>query len=223
MAPTDRQFKIRPLQSSDLGAVARIHCDAFPSSALNCFGEEAVREYYDWQMRSLPKLIGYVAAEGDRVCGYAYCGDTFLSPVPFLVKKPKLVGIAILSRPSFILDRRLSRIAVYAARSAMKRIFAGKTSGKSLKTPTVASFWLEAVAVERGAQGNGVGASLVRRCVENGFSQGFDAIYLAVEPMNHRAIAIYEKLGWSRVTNNGRWSGRMKLTSHSGTALETAC
>ncbi|HYI96612.1 MAG TPA: GNAT family N-acetyltransferase [Bryobacteraceae bacterium] len=114
-------------------------------------------------------------------------------------------------------------MAAYAARSIVKRISVRKTPVETSKTPTVASFWVEALAVERGAQGHGVGATLMRHCVETGFSQGFGTVYLAVEPMNHRAIALYEKLGWSRVTSNGRWNGRMKLTRHSGTALETAC
>jgi ribosomal protein S18 acetylase RimI-like enzyme len=221
---TERQFTVRPLLTSDLGAVARIHCDAFGSSGFTCFGENVVRRYYEWQMSCLPKLVGYVAAEAHHVVGYAFCGDTFLSPAPFLAKHPDIVFAAVLHRPSRLFDVRIIRMAAYAVRALLKKFSVANTSTQSAGEPaSTASFWVEAVAVERASQGCGIGALLTRKCAECGFAQGFTELYLAVETTNLRAIAMYEKLGWRSVRLKGQWRGRMKLTARTETAIETAC
>ncbi|MCK9552843.1 GNAT family N-acetyltransferase [Aquamicrobium sp.] len=53
--------------------------------------------------------------------------------------------------------------------------------------------WIAAVWVEKKARKGGLGTKLVLAAVEEGFSRGFDAVYLCAEP--HLA-PFYEKMGW---------------------------
>lgn len=214
---------LRPLTGDDLGPVARIHCDAFASSGLTCFGEVLVREYYEWQMTRLPDLTGFVAVMGDRVAGYAFCGDTFLSPAIFLARRPAEAVKAMLRRPSRLLDRRMLKMAAYLLRPAARTF---SKAGKSVPQPlpiAQKAFWVEAVAVEQSAQGQGIGGRLTRRCAQYGFSLGFSDLYLAVETTNRPAIAMYERLGWTRVIKNGTWNGRMKLSARRASVLGSGC
>jgi GNAT superfamily N-acetyltransferase len=53
--------------------------------------------------------------------------------------------------------------------------------------------WVAAVWVEPNARKSGLGTRLVLAAVEQGFSRGFDTIYLCAEP--HLA-PFYEQMGW---------------------------
>jgi GNAT superfamily N-acetyltransferase len=56
--------------------------------------------------------------------------------------------------------------------------------------------WVAAVWVEKKARKGGLGTKLVLAAVEQGFSRGFDTVYLCAEP--HLA-PFYQKMGWHSI------------------------
>lgn len=40
--------------------------------------------------------------------------------------------------------------------------------------------------------------------------KGFSEMDLTVNPQNEKAIRFYERLGWEKVVNEGRWTGLMR-------------
>src|SRR5262249_18293518 len=59
--------------------------------------------------------------------------------------------------------------------------------------------WLEAAAVARPWQGQGIGTALVRAAEELAIERGFGAAELGVEDSNPRARRLYERLGYRSV------------------------
>ena len=62
--------------------------------------------------------------------------------------------------------------------------------------------WLEAAAVARSWQGQGIGTSLVGAAEALAAERGFGAVELGVEDSNPRARRLYERLGYRSVARN---------------------
>lgn len=60
------------------------------------------------------------------------------------------------------------------------------------------TFVLNDLFVDPSARGRGVGEALVRACEAEGLRRGAAALSLETQRSNHAAIALYERLGWSR-------------------------
>jgi len=58
---------------------------------------------------------------------------------------------------------------------------------------------IQRIYADRSMHGRGVGAALMRACVDQARAWGCDVLWLAVWEKNARAIAFYEKMGFRRV------------------------
>jgi ribosomal protein S18 acetylase RimI-like enzyme len=59
------------------------------------------------------------------------------------------------------------------------------------------------LAVRRSARGHRLGETLMRALIANAHEQGHDGLSLSVEEDNHRALAIYTRLGFRQVGRQG--------------------
>ena len=67
---------------------------------------------------------------------------------------------------------------------------------------TDGTVWLEAAAVARPFQGQGIGTSLVRAVEALAAERGYSAVELGVEDSNPRARRLYERLGYRSIARN---------------------
>ena len=93
---------IRKLEAGDLNAVARVHCSAFPKSAITAFGHEAVRRYYSWQLLGPHDAVAVGAVSGQELVGFCFAGLFNGSTSGFLRKhRAFLLGRDITSESGF--------------------------------------------------------------------------------------------------------------------------
>lgn len=79
---------------------------------------------------------------------------------------------------------------------------------------------LQRIYVFPHAQGQGVGKSLLQSIEEEALKQGFENLWLRVYQENHRAVAVYQRLGFSKVGTHdfvtktaGVWTDLVMLKS----------
>jgi ribosomal protein S18 acetylase RimI-like enzyme len=59
---------------------------------------------------------------------------------------------------------------------------------------------------------HGVGKILMRKCLDEAKSKGFDALWLSVFHLNARAFEFYKKLGFTQVGETGFYYGEKRFT-----------
>jgi ribosomal protein S18 acetylase RimI-like enzyme len=68
------------------------------------------------------------------------------------------------------------------------------------------------IGVIPGFRGRGIGGALLTALLQEAENTGFSALSLSVEPHNHRAVALYERYGFTRVGEyGGAWTMRRDL------------
>ena len=82
-----------------------------------------------------------------------------------------------------------------------------KNSG--LTWPTLKTFGILAIAVDPDCGRRGYGSMLMEVCDQIAIERGFSRMQLRVNPANKAAIAFYQNLGWSKLEENGPWTGVM--------------
>jgi ribosomal protein S18 acetylase RimI-like enzyme len=199
---------LRDARPGDLAAIASLHLEAFPDSALGRLGVEAVRRNYEWQMEGPHDLTALVALDGGRVVGFLF-GGVFRGSTIGFVKRHKWYLAGQVARHPSLLTRRLGwdRIGLAA------RLLARRWSTPAPEDPAAVprrSFGVLAIAVDPATQGRGVGRLLMDAAVERARAGGFRAMHLTVHPDNARGVAFYRSLGWVELPgDDGTWSGRM--------------
>lgn len=59
---------------------------------------------------------------------------------------------------------------------------------------------------------HGIGRLLMRKCLDEAKSRGFDALWLSVYNLNTRAIGFYERLGFKNIGETGFYYGEKRLS-----------
>lgn len=207
---------VRALALGDLEAVVRVHCAAFPDSAVTLLGPRVVDRYYRWQfVGSHPspfasgcwsdgELVGFVfgGLRREAVTGYA---RRFL-PVIVLGAITHPRGLRALVGPKLSSVLRLMFRQQVQARSASTT---GSSRAVDVSLPDGPSFGILSIAVSPAARGSGVADDLMSAAEAAAAMRGFERMNLTVNPDNGRAIRFYERLGWERVDDENGWGGRM--------------
>jgi ribosomal protein S18 acetylase RimI-like enzyme len=200
---------VGPIARDSLPKVVEIHREAFPEGAITRLGAEAVRRYYDWQFVGPHDAHFLGAWLGEEFVGFCFCGQFREALRGFLARNRYFLAGCLLLRP-WLLSHAEIRSAVV---SAVRRLIARDTSKEVLTADSPADeqqdFGILSIAVAARCRRLGVGAKLMEEAETIARSKGFDAIGLTVHPDNTPAVRFYEKLGWTRVTRNGSWQGRM--------------
>lgn len=86
-------------------------------------------------------------------------------------------------------------------------ILMGMAAGYTEHLPDNNLAYLALVGLLPEAQGRGLGGALVKQFIAVAKKAGARGVHLYTDPSNHRAIAMYEKLGFSRIqiAGDSRW------------------
>lgn len=180
--------------------MARLHVESFSDRALSALGEETVRRYYESQMDGFPEVSVLGAFENDRLLGFCVCGLTGNAFGKFMARHKKHLVCRMLSRPWLLclpVVRQQARWALCRGR------------GSSKKPDNQPVFRILSIGVSPSAQGRGIGAALMNAAERIAAEQGHVEMGLSVHPENTKALRLYERLGWHRVTTGTDWTGSM--------------
>jgi ribosomal protein S18 acetylase RimI-like enzyme len=204
-------LELRPLTTSDLPAVTRIHLAAFPASALTSLGAEAVWRYYAWQLNGPHEATAVAAWHGAEMAGF-YFGGVFRGALSgFLAKERGYLAWRVVTHPWLIaspLFRDRMSTGLRVLRKKLRPQPAAPLNAAP-KPPRPRQFGILAIAVHPSYQGAGVGQALMESAEQAARAGDFPEMQLNVNPDNHQAVRFYERLGWQRVTSNTTWQGDM--------------
>jgi len=197
---------IRNLDTADLSAVARVHCAAFPKSAITAFGPEAVRRYYSWQLLGPHDAVAVGAESGQELVGFCFAGLFNGSTSGFLRKHRGFLLGRLLVRP-WLAGNELIRTRIRTGLRLLWRL--GRRPLPSPPRSAAKSFGILSIAVSPRHQGSGIGKMLMLHCEAAAREMGLTQMHLTVDPANTRAVTVYERLGWIRAEEGVRWKGKM--------------
>lgn len=202
------QLTVRQLTSADVTDIARIHCSAFADRGVALLGRRMTERYYAWQLQQCrrPAILG---ADGpDGLVGFLVVAETFGSMLSFFRSSAVRVLAALLAHPLAVWGVRRQIGPVVAAHlRSRQRSTSPRTATQTHRRRTT---WFHALGVIASQQGRGTGLLLMQAAEAWAYDQGYEEIFLAVRADNHRAIRLYEGLGWTRVHDEQKWGGRMK-------------
>ena len=203
---------IIPLAEKDLEEIGCIHLAAFPDAVMSRLGAGTVRRYYDWQLHGPHDHTSIGISEDGRLQGFAIGGISRGATGGFVRRHRLYLAGAVLMHPGWIFDRRWRDRVGTGLRSLLirNRRKPGTASVESRERPG-RSFGVLVLAVKPQAQGRGYGRALLLELRRVAEETGFSRMHLTVSPGNHRAIKVYEGLGWTRFSAGASWTGRMEL------------
>lgn len=214
---TDQTLSVRNLGVSDLASVASIHVQAFPDSALTKLGFEAVRRYYEWQMKGPHDAYNIGAFDNDGTLGGFCFGGIFRGALGgFLDANRRYLISRVITRPWLLANPLFFdrvRLAVQSLNWRSRRVVAKPRPAAQQPQVQRRSFGILSIAVRPNLRGTGVAQLLMSHSEQMAKQLGYSMMNLSVHEANSRAIGFYEKLGWTRVMDDdGVWQGRMTKT-----------
>lgn len=196
---------LRPVTLAELDDVTRIHCAAFPTSALTRLASGAVRRYYEWQ-RTGPhdaRIMG--AFVRHEMAGFCVAG-VFRGALGGFVRRHRYyLAARVLLKPWFLMHPE--------TRSRVRRGFGilMRTARRAAQPPAAAEhFGILSIAVDPRFRRCGVGRALVADAEQTARERGFDHVILTVDPANTEAIRFYEALNWEPASDSTPWHGAMQ-------------
>lgn len=216
-------INIRLLNQSDLPSVALLYVAAFPDSALTKLGVEAVRRYYEWQLIGPHDVDALGAFYNDRLVGFCFAGIFRGAMSGFLQRNWLFLTGCVLIRPWLILNpvfRDRVTLAINILRRLLRQFIKRrrKTSHQSSShsSEPSKSYRILSIAVNPNYQGLGIGKMLMEYSEAIAREKGFLEMNLTVDPKNEKAIRFYERLGWEKILNEGKWTGKMRKRLEKG-------
>lgn len=205
----DSKVELREIKSSDLPAVAAVHLNAFPDSALTKLGPEIVRRYYEWQLEGPHKFVSAVGAFADGECaGYSFSGEFDGSISGFLRKNRQYLIKEVLLHPWLVFNP-LFRKRLFRGLQILRRFPSKNTEKSKTAREKRASFGILSIAVSTSHRKLGIGKILMMDAEERAIRLGYKRMHLTVSPANQNAIRFYENLDWIRVSKENVWTGSM--------------
>ena len=199
------------LTRHDLDDIARVHVAAFPESELTRLGHEAVRRSYLWQFDGPHDLVALGVRHHGRLEGFLFGGVFRGSTIGFVKRERWFLLGRVLRNPRMVVNATsLSRITLAVRLLGRRRSGPPQSENPAAVPPR--SFGVLSVAVDPATQGSGVGQLLMAEAEKRARSGEFVRMHLTVHPDNARAVAFYERGGWSRIiADDGSWKGQMVL------------
>jgi ribosomal protein S18 acetylase RimI-like enzyme len=174
-------FSIRQMIVDDLPVVARIHKNAWREDHFSSRLSISLLETY---YRSLLKYNTYclVAESADKLVSFIVAGDkTRIAIKEFLNRNSFSMLFVLLRNPSFLISRIRNYIKIMTS---------------SNRVDSIAEIRLLAIAVHTDYEGHGIGTGIIRKLQETVRTDGHKYLGLSVHKDNHRAIELYDRLGW---------------------------
>lgn len=194
---------IRPLSTTDLDAVARVHISAFPHTLLSTLGPGAVRRYYHWQLVGPHDVVALGAERGGTLVGFCF-GGRFRGAMRGFVRR----HFVYLAARMLVTPRAWGHRDVVSrarlVRVALRRAPVPKPPDEPLRPRP---FSVLSIAVDPRTQRTGAGRALLAESSRIALSKGYGSLALTVDPQNRAAVVFYEREGWSPA--GSPWTGRM--------------
>ncbi len=199
-----------PLGERDLPAIVALHVRAFRDDLRRDLGAVVVRRYYE-RVLAHPALVvrhGLHDAAG-TLRAYLFGYDMTHPAPPPVGEHASLYAALLLRRPWHLLHRATRARARTAAKLVYLRVRRPHPTRPAIAAQPVPTLFLEVLAVDPAVQGQGYASHLLRFAITVAQARGAAALWLGVQPFNHRALVLYERLGWQRVTHGGVWLNKM--------------
>lgn len=205
--------QVRTLAAADLPRVSEIHLAAFPESALTLLGKEAVRRYYEWLLTGPHESFALGASIEANIMGFCFAGVFSGALSGFLRRNRAFLFGRMLTRPWLSMNPLFRERATMGLR--VLRRFGRQPTATSSATALsgvkpLSPFGILAIAVHPDSHGRGVGRELMFEAERTARRFDFKEMQLTVERSNHRAIAFYESLSWTKTLDQGAWRGEMR-------------
>jgi ribosomal protein S18 acetylase RimI-like enzyme len=209
ISPSRNAMRVQEMLPDDLPSMARVHCAAFPSSALSMLGIEAVRRYYEWQLSGAHESIGLGAFIDGELAGFCVGGVFRRKMSGYLQRNRWFLVRRMACRPSLVFQRDFCNRVVVGLR-VLKLLPAPQNKALLYQDSDPTSFGILALAVAPRYQRGGVGQALMDAAELVARQRGFRRMNLSVRVSNGAAIGFYERLNWQRRTAaDGGWHGEM--------------
>jgi hypothetical protein len=201
-------MNLRVLTADDLPAIATVHLAAFPRAGVSRLGHAAARRYYDSLMTGPHGSAGLGAFEENRLAGFCFVGVRHTAETYYVRRHALFLAWRIATHPwlltePFICSRIGRGLRLLLPRS-QPQVAAAPACENSVR-----SYGIQYLAVDPACQGRGVGKQLLRASEDLACQHGCDEIHLSVYLDNHKAIGLYERMGWRKCSPNGEWQGLM--------------
>lgn len=206
------EIVISALRGGDAQAVAAVHMEAFPDSALTKLGIEAVRRYYEWQFVGPHDMVPLGAYSGDQLLGFCFGGIFRGALSGFLKKNRSYLALSVLKKP-WLVANPIFRDHLLAG---VRNLKPAANKSQPAETPAAPAeprpFGILSIAVSPRCQGGGVGKIIMRESEAVARQRGFQKMRLTVSTDNQQAVSFYERVGWKKVLREGEttWQGRME-------------
>jgi len=205
----EEEVRVSPLSPADLEQVVRVHIAAFPDSALTKLGRKVVKLFYEWQMFGVEHLVKLGVWDNSGLAGFCIGGATGGSMSGFLRKNRFYLMLHVLSHPWLVLNPIIRDRALLALR-LLRRVRTVQSTMPGSPEKRRDSLGILVIAVDPQRQGRGFGRALMDATEAMARQSGFKQMHLTVHPDNVKAIAFYERLGWTKVMDGQQWSGGMR-------------
>lgn len=197
-------------QREDLLSLAICHAKAFPRALSSRQGTYFNMKMFEWYLVAERGVLFLVKQDG-KVIGYCAGIRTYQPGIPGAFTSISQYAFwafvfAYVRRPWLVFHPENLKKRSGIARNILIRLGLGKASSK-LEVGThkaFRSYWgLVAIGVDPDAQGQGYGSVLLKEFERLARADGVDLIQLSVRATNQKAIACYERNGWSVVCRSG--------------------
>lgn len=208
---TDLELSLRPLSTTDIDDIVKIHCAAFPRAALTNLGTQAVMRYYLWQLEGPhDENFAFGVTRNGVLLGFCFGGIHPAAISGFLEKNKTFLAWHIATRP-WLIANPLFRDKINNGLKILKKVMRRSTKQNSSSHPGYKRpFDILSIAVHPKAQGLGLGQRMMEEAELVARQSGFHVMSLFVQPDNAQAIRFYEAGGWEKRTHQGVWRGVME-------------
>ncbi len=190
--------------------VADVHLAAFAGSALSALGKEAVRRNYLWLLEGPHERTALGVFEGSELVAFCFGGRFNGALTGFLHANRAYLAVRVLTHP-WLAFGPLFRDRIKLALKLLV-VRARRAPSAPPPPPTRPAFGILSIAVDPRRQGAGAGRLLMLRNEELARAAGFACMELCVASTNVKAIQFYERIGWQKSLEDGRWAKQGVMT-----------
>jgi len=201
-------MSLRRLMSTDLPAVAALHRLAFPRAAVSRLGQEAARRYYQSLLSGPHDAVGLGRFDCGQLEGFAFVGVRCIAEIRYVRQHGWFLARTLVTHPWLLLESFIWSRVASGLRMLVQRP-RPRVAAAPAEPDATRSYGIQYIAVDPACQGRGVGTQLLVASEEVARQRGYDEIHLSVYLDNTRAIRLYERMGWRRLSPDGIWQGLM--------------
>lgn len=205
-------MNLKSLDSSYIPQISQIHIQVFPKSVWTKLGRLVVERFYLWQLTGPHPVVEVIGAfVNDQLVGFILTGIFNESTTGFIRNNRSLLVKKVLVRPWLLSDGVFMQRLTAGYRLFRKSFLPRKVNNDIAKNNNRKSYGLLSMGVLSEYQNLGIGTALMKEVENKAAAQGYEQVHLTVDPINAKAIHVYEKLGWQKAFEPDEvWKGTMR-------------